>query len=141
MLTDFSTPYEEIFRRRVYDFATSTATPRIIDAGANIGISILFFKRLLPNSKIIAFEPDPEIYALLVRNIEAHGYGDVDLKEATVWINDDELTFYCEGSLSGSTQVDFGNSGKTKKVKSRSAENIACRFYLGRFFEDGYRGR
>ena len=119
--------YEEIFRSRVYDFATSTVTPRIIDAGANIGMSILFFKRLFPNSKIIAFEPDPDIYALLVKNIQAHGYNDVDLNEAAVWINDDELTFYCEGSLSGST-VDFGNSGKTKKVKAIRLKTLLAEF-------------
>lgn len=120
--------YEEIFARRVYDFPTSTTTPRIIDAGANIGMSVLFFKRLFPDSTIIAFEPDPEIFALLVKNIRAHGYEDVDLKEAAVWIRDEELTFYCEGSLSGSTQIDFGNSGTTKKVKSIRLKTLLSDF-------------
>ena len=110
--------FEEIFRARVYDFAACTATPQIIDAGANIGMSVIFFKRLYPNSKIIAFEPDPDIYALLVKNVRSHGYENVDLREAAVWTNDDELTFYSEGSLSGSAQVDFRNAGNTKKVKA-----------------------
>jgi len=107
--------YEEIFRGRVYEFAAQTATPCIIDAGANIGMSVLFFKSLFPNSKIIAFEPDPEIYRLLVKNVKSHGYDDVDLRELAVWINDDELTFYSEGSLSGSTHIDFRNAGNKKQ--------------------------
>jgi FkbM family methyltransferase len=110
--------FAEIFHRRVYDFSTTTATPVIVDAGANIGMSVIFFKQLFPSSKIIALEPDPEIYALLVRNMESYNYDDVDLREAAVWINDHELSFYSEGSLSGSSQVDFRGAKDVKKVKA-----------------------
>ena len=41
----------------------------VIDCGANIGMSITYFKRLYPKSKIIGFEPDPKIFETLKKNI------------------------------------------------------------------------
>ena len=40
----------------------------IVDAGANIGMSALYFARRYPGARIIAIEPDPDNYAMLVRN-------------------------------------------------------------------------
>jgi FkbM family methyltransferase len=40
-------------------------SPYIIDAGANIGLSIIYFKKKYPNSKIVAFEPDKLIFNIL----------------------------------------------------------------------------
>jgi FkbM family methyltransferase len=110
--------YDEIFKTRVYDFRAKTDAPTIIDAGANIGLSVIFFKKLYPNCRIIAFEPDPEIFHLLAKNVHAHGLSDVDLREEAAWVNNDELTFYSEGSLSGSTKVDFLGAGNVKKVRA-----------------------
>jgi FkbM family methyltransferase len=46
--------------------------PLIIDAGANIGMSALWFARAYPEAQIVAIEPDPENYSLLVLNTEAY---------------------------------------------------------------------
>ena len=51
--------FKEIFLSNEYYFDTSKSDPKIIDCGANIGMSILFFKKLYPTSSIIAFEPNP----------------------------------------------------------------------------------
>ena len=40
----------------------------IIDAGANVGYSVLFFRQLYPNALIIALEPDPSNFAILQEN-------------------------------------------------------------------------
>ena len=120
--------YEEIFKTRVYDFRAETDSPLIIDAGANIGLSVIFFKKLYPNCKIIAFEPDPDIFRLLVKNVQAHRFADVDLRDTAAWISDDELTFYSEGSLSGSTKVDFLGAGNVKKVKASRLKDVLTEF-------------
>jgi FkbM family methyltransferase len=44
-------------------------SPKIIlDCGANIGLSTIFFKNKFPNSKIIAIEPEESNYQMLLRN-------------------------------------------------------------------------
>lgn len=41
----------------------------IFDIGANKGQSINFFKKIFPQSQIIAFEPGPKIYKKLQKNV------------------------------------------------------------------------
>jgi len=44
--------------------------PRVIlDIGSNIGASILFFHQLFPAAKIYGFEPHPETFRILERNV------------------------------------------------------------------------
>tara|TARA_Y100000814_G_scaffold284277_1_gene251070 strand:- start:3226 stop:3573 length:348 start_codon:yes stop_codon:yes gene_type:complete len=54
----------EVFFENTYQFNISDNDSIIIDAGSNIGISSLFFRRNYSN-KIIAFEPDPNAFNLL----------------------------------------------------------------------------
>ena len=63
------TLYKEIFLDEVYRFSARNERPLIIDCGANIGVSVLYFKLLYPESEIMAFEPNPTAYALLEENI------------------------------------------------------------------------
>ena len=37
-------------------------SPLILDVGANLGSSVAFYRRLFPNARVIAFEPDPETF-------------------------------------------------------------------------------
>ena len=53
---------EEIFDQQIYRFNTSNSKPYIVDCGANIGLSIIYFKQLFPNAEIVAFEPDEKIF-------------------------------------------------------------------------------
>src|SRR6266540_416966 len=64
--------YEDIFKEQTYRFQTSHLSPYIIDGGANIGLSTLYFKELYPNSHITAFEADEQIFDVLKRNV--HGW-------------------------------------------------------------------
>jgi FkbM family methyltransferase len=43
--------------------------PVIIDAGANIGVATLYFRRLFPTARIISIEPQPVSAALLRANV------------------------------------------------------------------------
>jgi FkbM family methyltransferase len=52
----------------------------VIDIGANIGYYTLIFARLVGESgKVFAFEPDPENFALLKKNVELNHYKNVVL--------------------------------------------------------------
>lgn len=60
---------KEIFTQDAYYFLTENPEPIILDIGAHIGLSCLYFKKLYPKAKIWAFEPHPSNFALLEANI------------------------------------------------------------------------
>ena len=100
-VASFKFMYDEIFEKQIYKFYTSNNSPRIIDAGANIGLSVIFFKKLYPNAIIEAFDPDPKIFSILQKNIEAFSFENVKLHNTGLWNSDNELTFYSEGADAG----------------------------------------
>jgi FkbM family methyltransferase len=78
---------------RIYrDIVASGKKPLIVDCGANIGVSVLWFTARYPEAKIVAIEPSPDNFALLVKNCAGL---DVDLRQAGIgpidgiaWMND-----------------------------------------------------
>ena len=107
---------DELFQEEIYKFSTKTQSPYIIDCGANIGLSIYYFKKLFPTSKILAFEPDREIFSLLKKNTE--NLTDIILEEKAVWTEDTTLEFFSEGALAGSLVTDFGKKNNLIKIEA-----------------------
>jgi FkbM family methyltransferase len=99
----FLAMYRAIFDERIYEFTTTADQPLIVDCGANIGVSAVWFQLQYPRSRIIAFEPDPLLFDVLSRNLQrcclAHK---CDLINAAVWNDDsEELMFESEGADAG----------------------------------------
>src|SRR5688500_16821497 len=99
---------DEIFVQEVYRFPSDSETPVIIDCGANIGLSVLYFKELYKNAKIIAFEADPFICKMLDENLKEYNYNNIESINAAVWKEKTNLRFHAEGSVGG--KIDFNNS-------------------------------
>jgi hypothetical protein len=78
---------EEIFMDEVYRYRPNGDKPYIIDAGANMGLSILYFKKLAPSA----------------------------VNEA-VWTENTELTFFSEGALSGSSELEARPNSPSRSV-------------------------
>ena len=93
--------YNELFERQLYRFETASTHPLIIDGGANIGVSSIYFKCLYPESKVIAFEADPVIFEVLRRNCSAFGLTEVELVRKALWSGETVVSFQPEGSLAG----------------------------------------
>lgn len=93
--------YDEIFEREIYRFRSKVEAPYIIDCGANIGLSVLYFKRLYPQSHIVAFEPDDKVFNVLKRNVERSGYSNIELQHCAVWTSETQLSFMTEGADGG----------------------------------------
>ncbi len=93
--------YVEIFQSRHYDFRSCRPDPLIIDAGANVGLSVLFFKQLYPKARVLAIEPDPTIFKVLKENVERFELDDVILMNRAAWVHDQELQFHTEGADGG----------------------------------------
>lgn len=114
----FSVCYKEIFLNENYLFETDNPEPFILDCGANIGLSIIYFKTIYPNAKIIAFEADPDIFKILQYNIiEVFNYSNVTLLNQAIWTYEGEIEFVIEGGLSGKIlKIDDPLNPVTKKV-------------------------
>jgi FkbM family methyltransferase len=95
--------FDEIFVEAVYLFHSDTEHPTIIDCGSNIGMSILFFKALYPNARVIGFEPDPFTFKILSENIALNGLSDVELHQCALSHVDGPLQFYRPADLEHST--------------------------------------
>lgn len=93
--------FEEIWEGESYLFPARTERPLILDGGANVGLSVVFFKTMYPQSEIIAFEPDERIFAVLERNVKSWGLSDVRLIPRAVWREATFLPFLSEGSYGG----------------------------------------
>lgn len=93
--------YDELIEGQIYRFETTKRAPFIIDGGANIGVSSIFFKSLYPKSRILAFEPDPEVFKVLKANCESFGLHDVELVPKALWTCDTTLQFKQEHSDAG----------------------------------------
>lgn len=101
--------YKEIFLDEYYKFLSliKTSEKKIIyDCGANIGMSILYFKKLYPHSKIIAFEADPNIQEILKSNLINNNINDVEVVSGAVWINGDGVNFSADGADGGFIATD-----------------------------------
>jgi FkbM family methyltransferase len=79
----------KVFVNNEYAIPFETNPRLIVDAGANIGLATLFFSGKFPGTKIIAIEPEPSNYDLLVRNCS--GVTNVTLWNAAVWNTDTSL--------------------------------------------------
>jgi FkbM family methyltransferase len=92
-VSDLRGQFSEIFVRRHYAFQSAVAEPVIIDAGGNIGMSAIWFKQEYPQSKLVVYEADPALAAVLKRNLGAAGIDGVDVRNAAVWSQDGFVSF------------------------------------------------
>jgi len=100
-VASFLSTYRELFVEQMYRFEFPGPAPRILDLGANIGLSVLYFKELFPEARITAYEAEPAIFAYLEQNVRAQGLSGVKLVQGAVWHEDGELSFHAEGSDGG----------------------------------------
>jgi FkbM family methyltransferase len=55
--------------------------PLIVDAGANIGLATLYFKRLFPAARVVSVEAHPVTAGYLRQNVLTAGFSDVEVVE------------------------------------------------------------
>ena len=73
----------EIFCKDEYDFDLQIQPRFIIDGGANIGLTSLFFANKYKDTKILAIEPEENNYKLLERNTSV--YKNITILKAAIW--------------------------------------------------------
>jgi FkbM family methyltransferase len=100
-LLSFCPQWHDIFVQGALEFQTPSASPRILDCGANVGLASLFFKRRYPAARITSYEADPSLFAIARANLSANGALDVEIVNAALWTSAGRVTFRAEGTDSG----------------------------------------
>jgi FkbM family methyltransferase len=75
--------YRQIFERAEYAVPVSRPPRVIVDAGANVGLSAVYFAHRFPDARIIAIEPEAHNFALLASNVA--DYPNVIPVKAALW--------------------------------------------------------
>ena len=105
--------FREIFLSKDYYFGSNQNQERILDCGANIGMSIFFHKYFHPQAEIIAFEPNPSAFELLSLNIKANKLTGVTCFQKAISENEEPIQFFInedKGSLLSSVRSDRGGN-------------------------------
>jgi FkbM family methyltransferase len=80
--TDVST-FIEIIVHREYDWDLLNAPRIIVDAGANIGLSSIFYANKHPEARIIAIEPETSNFEMLAKNTRP--YPNISAVHGALW--------------------------------------------------------
>jgi FkbM family methyltransferase len=102
----------------------------VVDVGANVGYYTLLAARLVGNSgRVFSFEPSPENFALLKRNVEANGYDNVVLVPKAVSDASGTAKLSLDRSSSGGHGLsDFRGGPDTVEVETVSLDE----YFAGR---------
>jgi FkbM family methyltransferase len=73
----------------------------VIDCGANVGYSSAYFLTRFPRCEVVAIEPDPENYAMLVRNLAPYGARAKTIRGG-VWSHQTSLKLVAQAYRDGS---------------------------------------
>ncbi len=101
--------HHELFHKHAYEFQTDRPAPRIIDGGANVGLSLVYFKKLYPESTVLAFEADPLIHSVLTANVASLGLKGVTLRNEALWDQPGSVRFLSDHADAG--RVGDGDTG------------------------------
>ncbi len=111
--------FKEIFVDRSYAFNSKNDCPLILDCGANIGLSCLFFSKYYPNSRVIAFEPDAKIFSVLEKNLSSNNIKNVIALQKAVWIHNQTLSFESDGA-------DGGTLAQLGAATGKNIQTVQC---------------
>ncbi len=102
----------------------------IIDAGANVGSSAVFFKDVFPDAKLICIEPEHQNQLMLKKNMALNRFTDVVFIEGGLWDKDEVLEIQNgfrgsrEKELSFSLAERQSNDSTSNTIKGYTLETI-----------------
>jgi FkbM family methyltransferase len=82
--TDLNVYYQIFFHREYRCLDDAKDVELIVDCGANVGYSAAYFLSRFPQAKLIAVEPDPQNFSVLLDNLAPYG-NRVHAVSAAVW--------------------------------------------------------
>lgn len=117
--------YEQIFVNNDYLQAIkkyidsfNSQDPIIVDAGANIGISVLYFKKFFPKSIILAIEPSYDNYLLLRINMKINKVNGIIYLRKALWYKNTSCSILRDfrDQLDWSIRITENENGKIETI-------------------------
>ena len=112
--------YKQIYVDKCYQFSAASKEPVVIDCGANVGLSALFFAQSFPKAKILAYEADADIHQCLSTNVKQ--LSNVDAIHKAIWTNNAGVQIRAEGADGGA--VSITDAARTINVPSVSLSDV-----------------
>ncbi|MFC2115030.1 FkbM family methyltransferase [Bacteroidota bacterium] len=126
-------PWERMTRRIWARLCISSST--IFDIGANSGIYSVLAKVYNPNSLVLAFEPQPNVYNVLRRNNQVNGF-DIVCEQAALSSKEGRMPFYNYGPDTFSTEnTTAGSLNKDWVTRDQSSIMVDVQ-KLGTYIEE-----
>jgi FkbM family methyltransferase len=101
-------------RKIASDWQAAGVKPLVVDAGANVGYSALYFASLLPGACVLAVEPDRTTFEILTRHVGAHQ--DIKPVHAALWLHDQGLELQNSGNGCWGSWVTEGSGTPSKRL-------------------------
>lgn len=122
---DWFTLYECCIRKDYLKHGISLETnSQVIDVGANFGAFSVVASRIVgPHGRVIAFEPSPETYERLCRNLDLNGCTNVTAINEAASDSDGDVDFFIfdkSAFSSLSDRIDGRDGGASEKITVRS---------------------
>lgn len=114
--------FKQLMIHKEYEFKSPFEPTYIIDAGANIGLSSIFFATTYPHSKIIAIEPQNDNYVLLTENTK--NYTNIKCVNAGLWHKSTTLEVTDSGVGTTGFMVNETNPSNPNGFAAISTEEI-----------------
>jgi FkbM family methyltransferase len=129
-LADFEL-FHEVFLDNAYSGVTIHPKGPIVDLGANIGVSTLWFAMKWPSSRIYSIEPDPENMRRLNQNIAA--LPAISAHHCAAWSTNGTITFFSNRYRGSSSSVLYKKAESDDvTVESKTLANILDELHRGR---------
>lgn len=122
-IASFKNMFETIFFENIYYFGDySNDEILIIDAGANIGLSSVYFAIKYPKAEILTFEPDPYIFSFLEKNCKT--FKKITLYNKALWSDESLIDFSQEKADAGRAEMLIENKKVIKVEATRLSQYI-----------------
>jgi len=118
---DFAT-FEEVILKEDYNLTINFNPSTIIDGGANIGLTSVFFANKYPQADIVAVEPEEGNFEMLKKNTK--NYGGINLIRSGIWSHSAILSVIDEGKGNNSFTVTEVLSAREDSINAISIYEI-----------------
>jgi FkbM family methyltransferase len=108
--------FNTTYRTEQYNYEFNKPPKVIVDAGAYTGLSTVYFATKYPEATVIAIEPDPTNFDLLVRN--TLGLANVHPVRAALWSNNEQVELTDPGKGHWAFRVTELGDSVSAKIRS-----------------------